>query len=329
MRRVAVTVSSMITYSIRRVSGFGTNDYASIPSVFDLKHVIVIHRHGDRSQITRSLGPKYPESADVSEKWRKLLPSSNALKTMLLTTGYSSNDLDSANIEREIYNGWDAVDIPYAQLTEKGYHELVQLGRKLRWRYSDSLLPDRIELAYDHLYCRSTHMCRTIQSLRSLLVGLFDVEIASFQGFDLQHHHPPTIVSRINRGEETLFPQAEAVTSRRKMLLARAMLSESIEGYDELHEKIKDAIGSEKINWILVKEVLTCHATHDINVLSGINDEDVDKISNVAGWIWGVLFKVNLHRGLHSNALFVRLKDRPYTLSVFLSGSHPQPTSYW
>ena len=31
-----------------------------------LHHVVVIHRHGDRAPVTRSIGPKYPHSLEVS-----------------------------------------------------------------------------------------------------------------------------------------------------------------------------------------------------------------------------------------------------------------------
>ena len=31
-----------------------------------LHHIVVIHRHGDRAPVTRSIGPKYPHSLEVS-----------------------------------------------------------------------------------------------------------------------------------------------------------------------------------------------------------------------------------------------------------------------
>ena len=30
-----------------------------------LHHVVVLHRHGDRAPVTRSIGPKYPHSLEV------------------------------------------------------------------------------------------------------------------------------------------------------------------------------------------------------------------------------------------------------------------------
>ena len=31
-----------------------------------LHHIVVLHRHGDRAPVTRSIGPKYPHSLEVS-----------------------------------------------------------------------------------------------------------------------------------------------------------------------------------------------------------------------------------------------------------------------
>ena len=49
---------------------------------------------------------------------------------------------------------------------------------------------------------------------------------------------------------------------------------------------------SEKINWLNVKEILTCHEVHNISWVEGVTAEDVDKVTEITGWGWGVLYKV-------------------------------------
>lgn len=73
-----------------------------------------------------------------------------------------------------LYSGYDQSHIPYAQLTELGSSQLVAVGKELRRRYAGTLLPKNIEDAADYMYCRSTNICRTVQSLRSLLAGMYN-----------------------------------------------------------------------------------------------------------------------------------------------------------
>jgi hypothetical protein len=48
---------------------------------------------------------------------------------------------------------------------------------------------------------------------------------------------------------------------------------------------------SERINWLIVKEILTCHLTHGVEFPEGVSSEDVDKVSEIAGTLWGILYR--------------------------------------
>lgn len=62
-----------------------------IPQQLDLKSVLIIHRHGDRSQIGRSLGPSFPESDETAKFWHSKMPDDVQLQKMKLCAKVSES----------------------------------------------------------------------------------------------------------------------------------------------------------------------------------------------------------------------------------------------
>ena len=255
-------------------------------------------RHGDRAQISRALSPAYPENEEVTEKWRSLLPSEGTLQRLLRAAKLNGFPDEDDNLMKNLYNGGDSDRQPYAQLTELGAQQLILAGQQLRKRYASAFeLDTHRSNARNLIECRSTFMCRTIQSLRSLLYGLFisnDEVPADFQ--------PPLINVR-PIDQETLFPQYDggcpAMTNRRSIVNPPNLVAEGISNYASFDSRIRTLLGipaEEKVNWLNVKEILTCHEVHNINLVKGITPEDVDKASEITGWTWGVMYKVKNRR---------------------------------
>ena len=176
-------------------------------------------------------------------------------------------------------------------LTEIGSKQLQDIGFILRERY-DPLLKQSSSNYSDSIYTRSTNMCRTILSLRSLLAGLLPDD------HNLQHPEKvPKIVKRY-RTLETLYPQADgacaALSERRKVLFGTDFLANSISDYYIFENKIKAIFGyEEKVNWLEVKEVLTCHLVHGLELPKGISEDDIDKATEITGYMWGALYNVS------------------------------------
>jgi hypothetical protein len=286
--------------------------YTPVPGHLELGHVIVIHRHGDRAQISRVLGSAYPESETLASEWRSKLPSERSRKGMLLAAHPGENlvlqsaDADAVDVERTLYSGWDAVNSPYAQLTEVGCAELRRVGAELRMRYVQSgfLSPDLAQASGGSLYLRSTSMCRTQQSLRSLLSGLFalDPDAHPFNSTptlkSLSLLGAPRIFTQV-RHLETMYPTADgsssAMNARRAVVLPPGLVASSISGYGAFEARMRVLCGftdkAEKVNWLQCKEVLTCHLSHNITHVSGWSAEDVEKASEITGFTWGALYK--------------------------------------
>lgn len=92
-------------------------------------------------------------------------------------------------------------------LTGRGFRQMQAVGEDLRHRYAGKLLPRDVRSAAPHLYLRSTHIPRTVQSLQGVLTGLFPADYAATSaGGDTAV--PPLPVYTLSTRSEYLYPNA-------------------------------------------------------------------------------------------------------------------------
>ena len=242
-----------------------------------LLRVVVIHRHGDRSQIERSAGPKYPESEHVTTSWLSKMPSQETRELLLRAAtkrevGAGSSKTDHT---KDLYSGRDAHHFPYGQLTELGVQQMIAVGRTLRQQYS-SLLPHPNEASPSNLvYARSTDLCRTLMSSRAVLVGLLDMQSAGVSST------PPVIEAR-SKATETMYPDCNdtpcpAMKSYQRELLKDDYVAKNFPGYHELEMQFKSLLGyEERVRWLTSREVLLCQMIHGIEY-TPVSKSDIDK----------------------------------------------------
>ena len=236
----------------------------------------------------------------------------------------------------------------------------MEVGKELRRRYFGtpaSTIPDHAHAdASDHIFIRSTNLCRTLQSLRSLVVGMYDIPEVD------EEHATRVLLSKENKenkdcednegqrmaststgtgaeGElegsgihiklavdtrakrtETLFPQAggpcAGIAARRAEIMPPSYLAETFPGYSELEQRMRElvysadesesesessSIGSvgelqqKKVNWLSIKEVLTCLSTHlpdeQLPYVKGLTLEEEHRITKLVGFMWGRLYR--------------------------------------
>jgi hypothetical protein len=296
-----------------------STSYPGVPGGIEMEKLVVIHRHGDRAQISKTIGGKkrpYSQiNSEVTAYWRTALPSEDTLQKLERVASHGmikqpyQGTASPVAFESDLYSGWDKDNYPYSQLTEVGAQQLMAVGRRLRQRYGHfyhpdtnrPVVPSSLGQANDHLLCRSTNICRTIQSLRSLLVGLFEHEFADEEknrgdSPSQDEENWPMIYTR-PREYENVFPQVDgdcpAMASRRAIIFPHDLTKKTIPGYETIEQRMMEILGYEdRVNWLTVKEVLTCHYVHNIKQIPDIEDEDVHKATEIAGWTWGVLYKV-------------------------------------
>lgn len=292
-----------------------SQDHLSLPEHMKLKKVVIFTRHGDRSQISRTVGDNYPENDKWTQIWKSKLPSTTTALKLHQTARILDLKLDASDVDDDesladvvdsyssanelntdkvskIYAGWDSVNSPYGMLTELGSQQLQNLGKSMRTRYFDVLVQNKTDEFSSNIYCRSTNMCRTLLSLRSFLTGFLQTESS-------ESTKTLPLVVRRHKHKETLYPQADgpchSVSKRREVLLSDNFVSKSLSDYDSFEQKIKRILGFQRgpVNWLTVKEVLTCHTVHEIPLPADITDEDVDKATVIAATMWGRLYNVN------------------------------------
>lgn len=254
-----------------------------------IKRVIVIHRHGDRSQIARSAGPAFPEAEKITNAWNSNMVIPETKEQLAKVARKRTAEKNHAELESEplLYTGRDKDEFPYGQLTELGAQQMIAVGTALRERYQ-SLLHATMPLSAPNFYCRTTNLCRTNMSLRALLVGLLDTKDLATSVI--------TIDTRAKQSE-TMYPDCndepcQAMLSRRKVLYDSNYIANNFPGYSELEAKFKSVLGyTERMSWLTAREVLFAQEIHGIEYTTGLSSADIDKSSALAGFMWGRLFK--------------------------------------
>jgi len=156
------------------------------------------------------------------------------------STGSSETQQFDTDVKKELFSGFDSLSYPYAQLTQVGSEQLTQVGAQLRKRYIDSgllLSPEtKLDSAASSVYLRSTNICRTLQSLRSLLVGFFGTD-------EKIPHDKLPVINTVPKRKEVLFPQGDGpckpFSDRRQELMSKTPMTSLKDGLDKCKEDLK------------------------------------------------------------------------------------------
>jgi hypothetical protein len=303
--------------------------YTSIPTDYRLIVVSVLSRHGDRTQISKELGPFFPESDSIASFWNNKLPIETTQRLMTLAAFPSIPfHSESKYLKYRLYAGWDYLHSPYGQLTEIGSKQLIEVGKLLRSRYilerindnPSPFIPHALHDAADVLYCRSSNLCRTIQSLRSLLIGMFNITINNlsrnnidstnfnnslvnylFSSSTKRKGRPRPLIIARPKSRETLYPYADGPCPAMGELRSKLISNNYNNGEKrpsfakELEVKLKKSLGFEKLNWLNylnIMDIFTCYESHNVPLPAGISSLEISQVYNFTSWMWGALYKV-------------------------------------
>jgi hypothetical protein len=276
-KKLLMMMSAMRFITIEAKLGSGAPLGIYSDSNYILKKLIVIHRHGDRSQIAKSAGPFYPESDHVTNIWKEKLPTQETIDLLIKSAPVKFIEHDKAILDTasDIYIGRDKHLRPYGMLTEIGTQQLIQVGKTLRTRYAEFLQSSGILYNGKKVYCRSTGFCRTITSLRGLLIGLLNItsshDMIKTPIIETRHQHL-----------ETLYPDEHipcpTMIVRRKELYKNDYISSNFENYFDLETKFKTILGfQDKVKWFAAREVLVCQSIHQIKYTEGFTQDEIDR----------------------------------------------------
>jgi hypothetical protein len=293
--------------------------YTPVPKDYRLQSVVMIVRHGDRSQITRDLGYAFVEGNNLTAFWRSKLPTEQTLRTLVMHQRLSKV-FTLEELRKKLYAGWDFAMLPYGQLTELGTQQLMQVGKNLRQRYHELFPPPAAAAnSSEYVFCRSTNLCRTILSTRSLLAGLLfeseeppNLSLSSLKGVLSGQQSTsvkvrlPLIYSKL-KTEETMYPHADgpcwAMSERRRALIKDLMYPNPLKAtvlvpsyVTKLEARLRASLGLKGLNWMTwlnLMEIMVCFQAHNLTLPEGISEEDVTNTVEFVTWKWGVLYQVS------------------------------------
>jgi len=252
--------------------------YEPPPEDFEVVHVSLFLRHGDRTPISKTVGAVLDVTNDI-ELWQSLLPSDEDMENWDAMNPVEPEDIAS--------RPYDYGKAPFGQLTVQGARECQAIGADFRQRYIEDqeILPHN--LAADKIKARTTNLRRTQQSLQNFLLGLYPEET--------RDPSDPTIpISTCDLSEETLIPDSghncpKFVKMARNLALEARQSQKIIKAEREIMRGLGYPPGGSK--WAQAREVLTCYLLQNKPLPNELGEQEIDRLGYINGYLWGYQYR--------------------------------------
>eukprot|EP00941_MAST-03F_sp_MAST-3F-sp1_P004133 g4133.t1 len=242
----------------------------------ELRQVVVIHRHGDRTPIN-DIGGALARTEDDVKFWSSLLPSDSDVEDL-----YRGWSFDESKLFKE--------ESASGLLTRRGVQQLHALGTNMRKRYVDQLgfLPEILpENASMHI--RSTVISRCVQSALALQSGLYPKDARERLGHGKSH--ATVILGETDRDSpkrEPMWPQNRSCQRQQELysVLKKDRPMELKVARTKLEREALDVLGLskgvKKLNLGAVMEVVHCSLVHGKkNVPISADETFVERLGEV------------------------------------------------
>lgn len=268
----------------RALSASAAAVFAAADGSMQLRHLQVVHRHGDRTPIAPLADKEY---------WAGVIPSQSELDRLAVGTTVVRTDVASVPHPA-------AGDGVFGTLSLRGVEMMREGGARLREQYPDIIPPSPSPQA---IRVHSTDFPRTIQSVQALLQGLFPADRATTVEIDATKTEQmiPDPVPRVSREQEKLesavleseavVRHSAAVEPLRKrysdVLLQHGTLDPS--AYEMAGVGAGDEAGT-VLSWNKLAEVLKCLHAYG-RLPAELSDDDVKQASGAGAYRWTALMR--------------------------------------
>uniref|UniRef100_M4C6I3 Uncharacterized protein n=1 Tax=Hyaloperonospora arabidopsidis (strain Emoy2) TaxID=559515 RepID=M4C6I3_HYAAE len=247
-----------------------------------LRHVLLFHRHGDRTPVLTSFGTTAPPLEDETAFWASKVATPEQLKLLLET----AKPVGATALKAPVFSPSKESQHPYGLLTSKGVQDMTQKGRALRERYG--ALIDSKTVQREDVYVLSSSVPRTVESVQSLLRGFFhdeDVKVPQFHVHTYEHNvlaprHPRQVFSEIELlvYDDVLKLRSESERETTKQLA--------------LHLRECLVIPSDQpLSWTAIRDTLMCRAAHGWSYPDGIDHTIFQQVEAYDTWLWQRLYR--------------------------------------
>lgn len=265
-----------------------------------LRHVLLFHRHGDRSPILTNIGEKWKMTSDELEFWTTRLPTTEQLSKLNHITRVTGEDPSTlpASIPKQ------RSMVPLAQLSAQGVDHMVAKGNALRAKYETFLTNAGLVNAlngnaqhHDQVFVISSNIDRTIQSVQCLLLGMFySPDWIPPEDDAINDKHPVYHVRTMKRNiiapshSIDIFNDIEAIIH--EDILKRD--SDDRLAMESMGIHLRQLLGipsTQAVPWTAIRDGLTCRLAHGLLFPEGITLEMYKTMAQYDAWLWHTLFQ--------------------------------------
>jgi lysophosphatidic acid phosphatase type 6 len=245
-----------------------------------LQHVLVFHRHGDRTPVLPHIGGNLQWTEEEQSFW-----------TSRIATEEQLSELQKANkvvgthpLEPPHGPPSHGGIFPCGQLTQKGVEEMKKKGKQLKNRYGHLLQEENPQ----QIYIQSTNIRRTIQSVQCLLHGMFGEELLDSKNMYHIHTNPENKLAP--RHPIRIFHDLESVVYQD---LDQYEEKQKIQTLGHHLRQVLDLPKDKNVPWTSIRDMLTCRRAHDLAFPEGITNEMFDIIHAYDAWLWHRVYDKN------------------------------------
>lgn len=269
---------------------------AAPPHELVLRHVLLFHRHGDRSPILLDIGEKWRMTPDELAFWHTRVATTEQL-AQLARTGHvvgAYPELPPPPPSSRPYSH------PLGELTQLGVEHMRGKGRKLRVKYGHLVAAADPS---EHVYVLSSSVPRTVQSVQCLLHGMFHDDDVESQSQDNAANPLVVVPAKPTFAIRTYERNVLAPShSLRVFMEIEAIVRDDVEKRTPVEKAETEALAQHlratlgiapdiTMPWTAIRDGLTCRTAHGLALPDGITDDMVQQISAYDAWLWHRLYQ--------------------------------------
>ncbi|KAG3116066.1 hypothetical protein PI125_g4968 [Phytophthora idaei] len=247
-----------------------------------LRHVLMFHRHGDRTPVLTSIGTKVEPTQEEKDFWASKVATSEQIELLQQIAKAVGADEKQPPVIRPSKES----QYPYGLLTQKGVQHMTNKGRTLRERYGQ-LVDDDVRV--EDVYVLSSSVPRTIESVQCLLRGFFYGEndqkkdpqfyVHTYKHNVLAPMHPLQVFNEIE-----LIVHDDVLNLRSKI---------DRDAMEKLALHLRECLGvpdDQPLSWTAVRDALTCREAHGWPFPEGVDHKIFEQVEAYDTWLWQRLY---------------------------------------
>ncbi|GMF36497.1 unnamed protein product [Phytophthora fragariaefolia] len=252
-----------------------------------LRHVLIFHRHGDRTPVLTSIGDKVQATQDEKDFWASKVATSEQLELLQLTAKPVGADASLPPVIRPSKES----QFPYGLLTQKGVKHMTGKGRALRERYAQLLSGD---VKLEDVYVLSSSVPRTIESVQCLLRGFFYDDEQAEQSSSRKapqfvvHTYARNVLAPMHPLQ--VFNEIELIVHDDVLKLRSKVERDAME---KLGLHLRDCLGvpdDKPLSWTAIRDALTCREAHGWPFPEGVDHKIFEQVETYDTWLWQRLY---------------------------------------